>query len=654
MDFNYKQNWGSLAWQWVLAVGIQFAIVKVLGGFVGQFITDDMIANATAVHPGSLMTGLPFLQGISHLETDVLAFIRSDVFLGFWVGLGVSYFALKLDKHDEFRHAVIYSFVITGLFELGAFATQGFKVDLVGPLFFLECAPAWALIGDMFSGWVTGSVADPKPSGISYNDVGDFQRGARLADSASSGKVAQLYTAKETPEGGKAGIRVWNDHPFPFRRENQHFLIVGSPGAGKTQIIYPMIDQVYKRGDKAIIWDIKGTFIQAYAGQPGVDLLAAWDKRSVNWSPGADIRSDLDCQQVAGIIFPPNPRDSQPFFLNSARQILETIFMYLDSQNKVWGWGDVWTIISQDRKDIAKLLSSFEDGKALANVLGADTKSAEDVYSTLVGHAQQTIRWYAKAWPKGNVSLRKWVHSDSKLLIIGGIPERTDIAQATANMAVEIITNEVLSLPDNLDRRIWLFLDELATLGKLTSLLNAFSLGRSKGLCVVAGIQDVGKLEHHYGVTLAKSITNTFSTMMILRCTDNDTAQWASKALGEQDVVITQKSSSSGSSDGKSSSSTSESEVHKTRPVFMASEISNFPNLTGVLKVSNWPLIVVRWLYKAIPQDLPLVDEADWLKKKEKPAAAEKPKIKEVDPPRYSKIPEPPEEPTTASPFRLD
>ena len=649
MDFNYRQNWVALAWQWVVAVGIQFVIVKVLGGIVGQFITNDMIANVIAGHSGIL------LQSIGQLEAGILNFLRGDVFLGFWVGLGVSYFALKADKHNEFRHAVIYSLVIVGLVELWEVATQGFKADIVGPLFLLECAPAWALIGDMFSGWGSRSVEDSKLSGISYDDVGDFQRGARLADRDSAGRVAELYTAKETPAGGKAGIRIWNDHPFPFKRENQHILIVGSPGAGKTQIIYPMVDQVFKRqGDKAIIWDIKGTFVQAYAGQPKVDLLAAWDKRSINWTPGADIRSDLDCQQVAGIMFPPNPKDSQPFFLNSARQILEAIFMYLDSQGQAWGWGDVWAIISMDRKEIAKLLSTSEDGKGLANVIGAETKSADDVYSTLIGHAQQTIRWYAKAWPKGNVSLRKWVHSDSKMLIIGGIPERTDIAQATANMAVEIITNEILSLPDDLDRRIWLFLDELATLGKLTSLLNAFSLGRSKGLCVVAGIQDVGKLEHHYGAQLAKSITNTFSTMMILRCSDNDTAQWASKAIGEQDVVITQKSSSSGSSDGKSTSSTSESEVHKTRPLFLPSEISNIQNLNGIVKVSGWPVITARWLHNAIPQDQPLVDEADWLKKKEKPTTEDKPKEKEEDSSRNSKTMELPEEPTTTSPFRLD
>ena len=347
--------------------------------------------------------------------------------------------------------------------------------------------------------------------------------------------------------------------------------------------------------------------------------MAAWDKRSIAWSPGMDIRSQLDCQQVAGIMFPPNPKDSQPFFLNSARQILEAIFMFLDSKGEDWGWGDVWEILSRDKKDIARLLSTFEDGKALANIIGGDSKATEDIYSTLIGHAQQTIRWYAKAWPKGNVGLRKWVHGNSKLLIIGGIPERVDLAQATANMAVEMIVNEILSLPDDPNRRIWLFLDELATLGKLTSLLNAFSLGRSKGLCVVAGIQDIGKLEHHYGAQLAKSIANTYSTQIVLRCSDHDTAQWASKNLGEQEVIITQKSSGSSSNDSNTTRSDSQQEQLKTMSLFMPSQIVNFENLEGVIRASGWPLLYVKWNYRPIPQGEALVDEADWLKKKDKP-----------------------------------
>ena len=126
-------------------------------------------------------------------------------------------------------------------------------------------------------------------------------------------------------------------------------------------------------------------------------------------------------------------------------------------------------------------------------------------------------------------------------MIIGGTPERAELAEATANIAIEVISSELLSQSDTNGGRIWLFLDELATLGKLEILLKAFSLGRSKGLCVVAGIQDIGKIEHHYGPMLAKSIANTFSTTIILRCSDEGTSRWASAILGEQDVLETQK-----------------------------------------------------------------------------------------------------------------
>ena len=73
----------------------------------------------------------------------------------------------------------------------------------------------------------------------------------------------------------------------------------------------------------------------------------------------------------------------------------------------------------------------------------------------------------------------------------------------------------------------------------------------------------------------------------------------------------------------------------------MPSQISNFENLEGVIRISGWPLLHVIWNYQAIPQNQALVIEADWLKRKEKPAAVEKPL-------------EPPAEPTTASPFRLE
>ena len=54
------------------------------------------------------------------------------------------------------------------------------------------------------------------------------------------------------------------------------------------------------------------------------------------------------------------------------------------------------------------------------------------------------------------------------------------------------------------------------------------------------------------------------------------------------------------------------------KPLFLASEIANFPDLTGVLKISDWPCAKVTWEIVPISQEYPRVVEADWVKEKAK------------------------------------
>jgi len=183
-----------------------------------------------------------------------------------------------------------------------------------------------------------------------------------------------------------------------------------------------------------------------------------------------------------------------------------------------------------------------------------------------------------------------------------------------ANLALQVMVQEVLSLPDNLDRRIWLFLDEFGSLGNNVSLLEALSVGRSKGLCSVVGIQDIGKIEYFYGRVLAKSIINTFSTSIFLRATDPDTAKWTSNILGEQEVKEpTSSTESSIKQGGKSNKQESKTESVRHKQAFLPSEISNFEDLTGVLKVPGWPIAKLKWQVSKIPNSEPVIVDADWV-----------------------------------------
>ena len=134
----------------------------------------------------------------------------------------------------------------------------------------------------------------------------------------------------------------------------------------------------------------------------------------------------------------------------------------------------------------------------------------------------------------------------------------------------------------------------------------------------MAGIQDLGQLKENVGDNLAQTIANVFSTMIILKCEDTLTSKWASEILGEQEVIETQTSRSVTGSIWEGQTTTeSKQNVMKIKKVFLPIQIVHFDPLEGVIRVSGWPLLHVRWPYKQIPKDSPLIEEAEWMKRKD-------------------------------------
>ena len=613
---------------WCIAVGFQYVlVVDVSILFISYVLTNNFI-NAV-INFGQYTQWVPFnydiFNGLYFVMVNVSR--HSQFFVSFILMLLVIFIYFLREKPSSRLSIGMYVFM--GVFTVISLIIGHPSAWINGRTFaFLaQCAPFWA--------YVTSFLIEWDPDAFSkydfWNMGGDYQSGVKLVLPVKNAKAFKLLTDSEASKEGRAGISISGSKSFPFERENQNILLVGSSGSGKTQIMFPIVDQVFKRGDKAIILDEKGTYLQSYAGQAGVELLAVWDKRSIDWQLSLDIKTPIDCKKFAEIVIPPG---NQPA-LNTARDIFEAVIMYLHVKGDPWGWSDVWQTVSKDRNELTYLLHGYGDGHGVKALTG-DPKSADAVYDTLITQMRKgAIRWYAKAWTNKGVSLKQWLHGASKLLIIGGTVQYDDLAKETANIATELMINEIVSLADGPNRRIWLFIDELATLKKLEVLLDKFTLGRPKGLCVVAGIKDIGEIERLYGGGVSETIAKTFSTMILLKCS-GETSQWASKVLGKQEILTSQKSTDGSSWGGWFGYGTRKKAETKT--IFSPSEIADFDNLIGVIRVSGWPLLWEKWSYQQIPQTYLLVEEADWLKRKDKPPQG----------------PQPPTDPTRKTDWRLD
>jgi type IV secretory pathway TraG/TraD family ATPase VirD4 len=158
---------------------------------------------------------------------------------------------------------------------------------------------------------------------------------------------------------------------------------------------------------------------------------------------------------------------------------------------------------------------------------------------------------------------------------------------------VDVLCTSVLSLDADRNRRIWLFLDELASLEKLPSLVDAATKGRKVGLRIVAGLQSTAQLERIYGREEAQTLRGCFRSLVVLggARTDPKTCEDMSQSLGDHEVEREGFSKTRG---GKNDSTTSQLQRSRER-VVLPSEIASLPDLTGYLAFAgNSPIAKVK------------------------------------------------------------
>jgi type IV secretory pathway TraG/TraD family ATPase VirD4 len=127
----------------------------------------------------------------------------------------------------------------------------------------------------------------------------------------------------------------------------------------------------------------------------------------------------------------------------------------------------------------------------------------------------------------------------------------------------------------------------------------------------VLGFQSIAQVSSTYGKGEAQTLVENCGNSLILRCSASEhggTSQFASRLIGQREVVHISHSRSRRPSDA--APSITESEHRQIEPAVMDSEIERLPDLAGFLKLASspdWLRVKLCW-----PERIP-----------DKPAAAE-------------------------------
>jgi type IV secretory pathway TraG/TraD family ATPase VirD4 len=148
---------------------------------------------------------------------------------------------------------------------------------------------------------------------------------------------------------------------------------------------------------------------------------------------------------------------------------------------------------------------------------------------------------------------------------------------------------------DKQSGQVWIVIDELGALDYQGQLENLVVRGRKRGLCVALGFQAVSQLYSIYGRDRTVTLLSAPATKLILRSDEAETAEWASRTLGQREVVRLQMTTLTGPSlyrDGFNL------QPHQTlERVVLPAEIQKLPALEGYLCIAGYDRarVALQW-----------------------------------------------------------
>jgi type IV secretory pathway TraG/TraD family ATPase VirD4 len=439
-------------------------------------------------------------------------------------------------------------------------------------------------------GYATGILLNAKPPTTTV------KRGTVIEEGRETQRESKRQLRKNPNLISLAGIAI------DSLDETKHFKLIGTTGTGKSTAITELLTRALARGDRAIIADPDGGYLNRfYDAKAGDVILNLFDSRSRSWDLFSEIENVWDVEQLARALIPDGDGADA-----SWRAYARTFFTAIT--RTIWEAGK----IDPSRRTVAELyraLTIAETEELRLLVAGTPAQpflesgnermfgSIRSVTSAAVGALEHVAHQTGAPF-----TVRDWIRggqgSDEKVRVLYLPYTATQISalrgliSAWMRLAIfETMQPSRAERPGCTPPALWFVVDELDALGRIDGLKDALARLRKFGGRCVLGFQSIAQVRGTYGDTEAQTIVENCGNTLILRCSASEgggTARFASKLIGDREVIRPQTSESRRTSFLEMPHrSRTTSEQHVTEPAVLPSEIEQLPDLTGYLKIAS-------------------------------------------------------------------
>lgn len=409
-------------------------------------------------------------------------------------------------------------------------------------------------------------------------------RGARVVDDKN--------LARRTRNKSRQPQIKIADVPMPLGCESNHLLLAGSTNTGKSTAVDELLGFALARGDRVVVIDPNGHALARF-GRKGDTVLNPFDRRSPGWSIFNELRKPYDVERFAKSVIPDTGDASAQQWHGYAQQLFAETVRALTQSGETSTKQLLYWLTQAPADKLKGLLA----GSAACGLFEPGAEKALASTRFILSHHIGVFQYLRP----GKFSLRTWLESGEGNLYITWREDMLTTLRPLVSAWTDILIASILTLPANQPRPLWLVLDELASLERLSSLEAGLTKGRKHGLRVVAALQSVSQLDALYGGHNAKTLRSCFRNLLALGSSNADphTAQEISDGLGQCEVERTQTNYS----DGKNGRTSSTVKQRTVEPAVLAAELTSLPPLHGFLKFAgDYPIGKICLM----PRDLPM------------------------------------------------
>jgi type IV secretory pathway TraG/TraD family ATPase VirD4 len=495
-------------------------------------------------------------------------------------------------------YALVLAALVAGLVQAHAAAHKYLLAPLLAALLLLLVALCTSLLGaalhavGLNTGWIQLAVGFLGSMTIGFIGGRTFAQASTMREPkhrrgavVSKVPVEKIQVHAAVPLT-LAGVSI------PPADETKHFKIIGTTGTGKSTAIRQLLSAALSRGDRVVVADPDGGFLNRYYDpERGDVILNPFDPGARKWDLFGEITEDYDIDQLALALIPDSGNEDR-IWNEYARTLLTEVIRQLRR-----------TETCDDRK-LSRILNRADDDELRAMLEGTtaarffkqgNEKMLAGIQATLASAVR--VLEYTTKHEARPLSVRAWVRGGRAGLGTGRggvlfLPYKAAEIAALRRLIsawMRLSIFEAMNCEEG-DQRLWFIVDELDALGEIDGLKDALARLRKFGGRCVLGFQSIAQVSGLYGKGTAETIVENCGNTLILRCSASErggTSEFASKLIGQREVIHTSLSITRRS--GEWRSAISKSEQLRIEPAVMASEIERLPDLTGYLKIASVP-----------------------------------------------------------------